>query len=73
MVQGWKSSAIIFFFAMGFHGLVWLSGSLYVAMIVHITYDIIAGLNYGRLGRQFGVHPETLGPAAAGESGNKVP
>ena len=56
--QGWKSAAIIFFFALGFHGLVWLSGSLYVAMVVHMAYDITAGLTYGRLGREFGYSPE---------------
>jgi membrane protease YdiL (CAAX protease family) len=58
MVQGWKSSAIIVFFALGFHALVWLSGSLYVAMVVHIAYDITAGLNYGRLGKEFGYSPQ---------------
>lgn len=54
MVQGWKSSAIIVFFALGFHALVWLGGSLYVAMVVHIAYDITAGLSYGRLGKELG-------------------
>lgn len=58
MVQGWKSSAIIVFFALGFQVLVWLSGSLYVAMVVHIAYDITAGLSYGRLGKEFGYSPE---------------
>ena len=41
-------------FALGFHALVWLSGSLYVAMAVHIAYDITAGITYGRLGKKFG-------------------
>ena len=58
MIQGWKSSAIIVFFALGFHALVWLSGSLYVAMAVHTAYDIMAGLTYGRLGKEFGYSPE---------------
>lgn len=58
MVQGWKSSTIIVFFALGFHALVWLSGSLYVAMVVHIAYDITAGLSYGMLGKEFGYSPE---------------
>ena len=52
--QEWKSSAIIVFFALGFHALVWLSGSLYVAMVVHLAYDITAGLSYGRLGKELG-------------------
>jgi len=54
MVQGWKSAAIISVFAMGFHLLVWLSGSLYVAMMVHFLYDITAGISYGKLGRDLG-------------------
>ena len=56
--QGWRSSAIIVFFALGFHGLVWLSGSLYVAIAVHIAYDITAGLIYGKLGKELGYSPE---------------
>lgn len=54
MIQGWKSSAHIVVFAMGFHAVVWLSGSLYVAMAVHIAYDITAGIAYGRFGRLYG-------------------
>jgi membrane protease YdiL (CAAX protease family) len=50
MIQGWRSVAIIAVFAMGFHGLVWLAGSLYVAMAVHVAYDVTAGLAYGKLG-----------------------
>jgi hypothetical protein len=53
-LQGWKSVGIIVLMALGFHALVWLSGSLYVAMAVHLAYDITAGLNYGRLGRELG-------------------
>jgi membrane protease YdiL (CAAX protease family) len=53
-VQGWKSIAVVFAFALGFHFLVGLSGSLYVAMAVHVGYDIIAGICYGRLGRELG-------------------
>lgn len=58
-VQGWKSAAIISVFAVGFHTLVWLSGSLYVAMAVHILYDVTAGISYGRLGKRLGYAPET--------------
>ena len=46
--------AVIFVLALGFHALVWLAGSLYVAMAVHIAYDITAGLTYGRLRRDLG-------------------
>lgn len=61
-LQGWKSIVVILLFALGFHCLVWLSGSLYVAMTVHITYDIIAGISYGRLGKELGY---SLEPAKA--------
>lgn len=54
VTQGWVSVAIVAGFAIAFHSLVWLSGSLYVAMGVHIVYDITAGIMYGRLGREFG-------------------
>ena len=59
IIQGWKSAAIISVFAVGFHTLVWLSGSLYVAMAVHILYDVTAGISYGRLGKRLGYAPET--------------
>jgi membrane protease YdiL (CAAX protease family) len=54
MNQGWRSAAVILIFALSFHALVWLSGSLYVAMAVHIAYDVTAGISYGRLGRELG-------------------
>ncbi|MGZ5494733.1 MAG: CPBP family intramembrane glutamic endopeptidase [Thermoanaerobaculia bacterium] len=61
-IQGWKSVGVIVFFAAGFHLLVYLAGSLYVAMAVHFLYDLIAGLAYGHLGRKMGYRPpETAG------------
>jgi len=60
-MQGWKSAAIIAVFALAFQAVVWLSGSLYVAMLVHVLYDITAGLAYGRLGRELGYSPVTTG------------
>ena len=53
-IQGWKSAAIITMFALSFQAVVWISGSLYIAMAVHVAYDITAGLSYGRLGRELG-------------------
>jgi membrane protease YdiL (CAAX protease family) len=53
-VQGWRSAHIFILIAVGFHVVVWLSGSLYVAMAVHFIYDVTAGLTYGRLGRELG-------------------
>ncbi len=57
-IQGWKSAAVITAFALGFHGLVLLSGSLLPAMAVHVAYDVTAGLTYGKLGRELGYEVE---------------
>ncbi len=51
MVQGLQSAALVQLFALGFQGLVWLTGDLYVAMAVHFLYDLAAGIIYGGLGR----------------------
>jgi membrane protease YdiL (CAAX protease family) len=51
LTQGWKSAAIIVLFGLGFQSLVWISGSLYVPMLAHAAYDIVAGMTYGKLGR----------------------
>ena len=53
-VQGGRTVVIIVAFAAAFHALVALSGSLYVAMGAHALYDVLAGLNYGRLGERLG-------------------
>ena len=55
LTQGWKSAGIIGVFSLGFQLLVWVSGSLYLAMIVHTAYDITAGLTYRKLGRELGI------------------
>jgi membrane protease YdiL (CAAX protease family) len=57
-IQGWKSASVVTAFALGFHGLVLLSGSLLPAMAVHVVYDLTAGLNYGKLGRELGYEAE---------------
>jgi len=48
-VQGWKSSVIIFAISIVFQGLVWATGTLYVAMAVHAIYDFVAGFAYAAL------------------------
>jgi len=62
MVQGWRSAAIIVVFAASFQTVVWLSGSLYVAMAVHFIYDVVAGMTYGRLGEELGYPIEGVTP-----------
>ena len=54
LVQGWKSAGIITGIALALHGLVAVSGSLYLAIAIHFLYDLIAGLAYGRLGHELG-------------------
>jgi membrane protease YdiL (CAAX protease family) len=39
-LQGWKSTLIIFVIACVMHALVWLTGTLVIAMVVHATYDL---------------------------------
>lgn len=51
-IQGWRSVGIITVFALAFQALVWMTGSLYVAMLVHAAYDITAGFSYGRFTRE---------------------
>ena len=53
-LQGWRSCAVIVVFALGFQTVVWASGGLFVAMAVHVAYDVTAGITYGRLGRELG-------------------
>jgi membrane protease YdiL (CAAX protease family) len=69
IIQGWKGAIVISAFAFVFHLLAWVSGSLYVAMAVHIIYDITAGLTYSKLGKELGYTIETNGemPAVASE------
>ena len=52
--QGWKAASIVVIFALAFQGLVWLSGTLVLAMAVHAAYDATAGLAYARFGRHLG-------------------
>lgn len=58
-VQGWKSAALIAGFALIFHGLYWVSGSLLAPMLVHFIYDVTAGFMYNKLGRELGYSAET--------------
>src|SRR5262249_47553030 len=51
--QGWKTVAVIFFFALGAHALVFSTGSLIPVMIVHFVYDLTAGLVYSYFGEKY--------------------
>ncbi|MEO5760799.1 MAG: CPBP family intramembrane glutamic endopeptidase [Vicinamibacteria bacterium] len=69
-IQGVRSVLAIGTIAAAFHALVWLSGSLYVAMTVHFVYDVIAGFTYAKFARELGLlRPEGwAAPAPATES-----
>ncbi|HEX4824490.1 MAG TPA: CPBP family intramembrane glutamic endopeptidase [Candidatus Polarisedimenticolaceae bacterium] len=63
-LQGWKGMSIITSIALAMHGLVWISGSLYVAIAVHALYDVAAGLFYAKYGDELGYPLEPLPPPA---------
>lgn len=52
-VQGWKSVLAIFAFALSFHWLVSLTGSIIPGMLVHAAYDFTAGIMYRRFGEKY--------------------
>jgi len=52
-VQGWKSILAIFVFALGFHWLVWFTGSILPAIVIHTVYDFTAGMMYRRFGDRY--------------------
>ena len=60
-IQGVRSVLAIAAIAGAFHVLVFISGSLYVAMVVHFVYDVVAGFTYARFAREMGM----LRPATA--------
>lgn len=53
-IQGLRSVLAIAGIAAAFHVLVFVSGSLYTAMVVHFAYDVIAGFTYARFARELG-------------------
>jgi len=53
-VQGFEAIPLIAAIALVFHGLVLLTGSLYVAMAVHFLYDAICGFTYAKLAARYG-------------------
>lgn len=42
--QGWRAMATIALIAWALHGIVFLTGDLYTAILVHIIYDFLAGI-----------------------------
>lgn len=54
MVQGWKAAVAVTIIALLLHGLVALDGTLYPAIIAHVLYDLVAGLEHGKMGKELG-------------------
>ena len=54
-IQGPRSVLAIAGIAAAFHALVFISGSLYPAMLVHFAYDVVAGFTYARFARELGL------------------
>lgn len=72
-LQGWKSAIVIFVMALAMHGLVFLTGTLVIAMVVHAVYDLLAGVlgarEAGGEGAAIGDRgsgTDSLGPVGAG-------
>jgi membrane protease YdiL (CAAX protease family) len=63
--QGPRSMLIIAAFSLGAHVLVFATGTLLFAVVLHIAYDVIAGFEYTRLGQQLGYPPHGLPDADA--------
>lgn len=61
-VQGWTAAGISFVMALVLQGFVLWTGSLYLSMAEHFTYDLLAGLIFARLARGDGLF-EGPGPA----------
>lgn len=57
--QGWRAMCLIAVIAAIFHAVVCLTGSLYVAMVVHFLYDAGAGVVYLRLFQSGQLKPAT--------------
>lgn len=51
--QGWKSMLVIFAIALIMHGLVALTETLVLAMIVHSVYDLVAGYRISQRARMY--------------------
>ncbi len=65
VVQGWKAIWITAVFGLVAQGLTLWSGSLYAAMVLHVGYDVVAGLAYGRLAEQLRYDSAVVDPSEA--------
>ncbi len=68
-VQGWASALATVAFGLAFQGLALVSGSLYLPMLVHVLYDLAAGLAYSRYGEELGYPAGGVSDGAGAEDG----
>lgn len=68
-LQGWRSMAIIAVMALSNHWIVRISGNLYTAMFVHVTYDFLVGIIFLKLATKEGLLPF---PATSDKDEDKV-
>lgn len=68
VIQGWRSVALIAAMSLAMHGLVLRAGNLYTAMVIHFTYDMLAGVLLIALIRRDGL----LEPPVASDSSSAV-
>jgi hypothetical protein len=71
--QGLKSMGVIALFSLVAHALVFLSGTLLYAIVLHVAYDVAAGFDYVRLGRQLGYPLDAVPDAAARDAVTTLP
>ncbi len=62
---GPRAMVIVAAFSLVAHVLVYTTGTLLFAIVLHAAYDVIAGFEYTRLGQQLGYPTEGLPDAAA--------
>jgi len=55
--QGWRWAATVVGFALAFHALTWSTGSLYVAMAVHVVVDLVGGFYTAHAAGKWGSEP----------------
>jgi len=68
-IQGWASAFLIAGFALIFHGLYYISGSLLAPILLHFIYDVIAGFMYGYFGNKLGYPSEGIPPGGITDIG----
>lgn len=64
-VQGGRTMFVIFAIALVFHAVVYFTGSLVVAMVIHAIYDCVAGVVAGRRARALAAVEAATVPAPA--------